>query len=73
MGCTAVTGQLETTVEYEANEGQEPEWPPRTLFYLPEEDPRIGTMALTDLALAQSIFLLHGGYVEKTPSGGTSN
>ena len=39
-------------VEYEGGEEERSMgWPPPSLFHLSEEDPRIGKMALTDLAL----------------------
>ena len=44
-------------------------WPPPSLFYLPEEDPRIERMALTDLALSRNIFLLHRGDVRLEEKG----
>jgi hypothetical protein len=72
VGCTSAGGQLETIVEYERSGEAEAAWPPRTLFHLSEEDPRIGKMALTDLALSRSIFLLHHGDVRLIESGGIS-
>jgi hypothetical protein len=62
--------RLETVVEYTGEEEAESqEWPPPTLFPLADGETRIGKMALTDLALSRSIFLLHGGSVDREESG----
>lgn len=68
--CTAADGSLKTVVEYTVTEpGRALEWPPPSLFYLPEEDPRIERMAVTDLSLSRNIFLLHRGDVRLEEKG----
>ena len=45
-------------------------WPPRSLFTLPREDPRIGRMEISGLALSTGIFGLHGGSLTMQESSG---
>ena len=69
--CRASGGRLETAVEGTVTEpGRISSWPPPSLFHLPEEDPRIERMALSDLALSRNIFLLHRGDVTFEEKGG---
>jgi hypothetical protein len=67
IACRAVDDGIETTIRIPRPEKPlADEWPPPTLFPLPEDDPRIGRMLFSELALARSIFLLHRGEIEKT-------
>jgi hypothetical protein len=71
VSCAESNGMVETKVEYPSGESRaEHSWPPQTLFELPEDDPRIGEMAFSELALSRSIFLLHKGDLEKAEDRG---
>jgi hypothetical protein len=71
VSCAENNGTVATKIEYLLEESPaEPSWPPQTLFELPEDDPRIGKMALSEMALSRSIFLLHKGDLEKTENRG---
>lgn len=71
VSCAENNGMVETKIEYSSEDPPtEQTWPPQTLFELPEDDPRIGKMALSGLALSRSIFLLHKGGLERTEDRG---
>lgn len=70
VACSAAEGGLKTVVEYTVTDPETgPEWPPPSLFYLPEEDPRIEGMSVTDLSISRNIFLLHRGEVRLEEKG----
>jgi signal transduction histidine kinase len=48
------------TVRQGAEEGADP-WPPSALFPLDDAHPRIGTLAIGELAVVRAIFLMHAG------------
>lgn len=44
-------------------------WPPRSLFTLDEDHPRIQRFAIEESAITRAIFLLHGGEILATDTG----
>lgn len=67
IACHAAAKGIETTIRIPRPEKPpSDEWPPPILFPLPEEDPRIGKMLFSELALSRSIFHLHHGELERT-------
>jgi signal transduction histidine kinase len=55
-------GAVEIVITVRGNEaaGEAP-WPPQALFPLDDAHPRIGRLAIDDLAVTRAIFLLHAG------------
>ncbi len=54
--------RLETLIEVQRGErAQAAAWPPPALFPLDDARPRIGRLAIEELAVTRSIFLLHAG------------
>jgi hypothetical protein len=71
VACREHDGSVETTIEYSSDEILvDPSWPPPTLFTLSRDNPRIGKMEISELALSRSIFNLHNGDLEKRESPG---
>ena len=69
--CREQAGNVETTVEHSLGDApEETPWPPGTLFTLPQDNPRIRKIGISDLALSRSIFNLHNGDLEKRESSG---
>jgi hypothetical protein len=67
VACRVSDEGVETTIRLPHPERlPSDKWPPPTLFPLPEDDPRIGKMLFSELALARSILLLHEGELERT-------
>jgi signal transduction histidine kinase len=67
IACHADDRGIETTIRIPLPEIPPADlWPPPTIFPLPEENPRIGKMLFSELALARSIILLHQGELERT-------
>jgi hypothetical protein len=66
ISCHASEGSIETTIRIPRPEKPpSDEWPPPILFPLPEDNPRIGKMLFSELALARTIFLLHRGELDR--------
>jgi signal transduction histidine kinase len=62
LAARAGDGQVETAVSVAGVEGADAiPWPPQALFPLEEAHPRIGRLALDELAVVRAIFLLHAG------------
>jgi signal transduction histidine kinase len=60
----AVAGAAAIEIRVAVRRGVEADdfpWPPPALFPLEEDHPRIGRLAIDDLAVARAIFLLHAG------------
>jgi len=71
VSCREHEGSVETRVEYAIGDSSATlAWPPQTLFALPPDDPRIGRMAISELAISRSIFNLHDGDLEILESPG---
>lgn len=45
------------------------DWPPPALFALDDASPRIGQLAINDLAVTRSVFLLHAGELQVARNG----
>jgi len=59
-GVHAGDDRMETVIAAPRSES-EPSWPPAVLFPLDDAHPCIGHLAIDDLAVSRSIFLMHGG------------
>lgn len=71
VSCRDGEGSVETAIEYSREDpGEETAWPPKTLFTLPQDDPRIGHMEISELAISFSIFGLLEGALERRVSPG---
>lgn len=71
VSCREHDKSVETMIEYSSDEILvDPSWPPPTLFTLPRDNPRIGKMEISELALSRSILCLHNGDLEKRESPG---
>lgn len=71
--CRRLGDSLETSIEFSSNQekGEHP-WPPQTLFHLHGDDPRIGKMNFSELALSRSILMLNRGDLEQRKEGATT-
>lgn len=64
-------GFITTTITTRAGEETDgAAWPPQLLFALEDENPRIGRMEITDLAVSRGIFHLHGGDLLREETAG---
>lgn len=71
VSCRENGGSVETVIEYSNDETLTgTPWPPRTMFTLPRDNPRITKMEISELALSWSIFVLHNGDLERRESSG---
>jgi len=62
IAASAGNGQVSAVVTVPGGEGSDAApWPPPALFPLDEAHPRIGRLALDELAVIRAIFLLHAG------------
>jgi signal transduction histidine kinase len=64
--CAARDGTVETTIALHgaARRSDDSDWPPRTLYPLSDDDPRIGKMPFSDLAVSRCIIGIHRGEEE---------
>ena len=62
IAASAGDGQVSTVVTVRGDEEADAApWPPPALFPLDEAHPRIGRLAIDELAVMRAIFLLHAG------------
>ena len=71
--CRRLGDSLETSIEFSSDrEAAEDPWPPRTLIPLHGDDPRIGNIDFSELALSRSILMLNRGDLEQRKEGATT-
>lgn len=67
IGAAARHDRVETVVTVRtAPDAEAAPWPPPALFPLDEAHPRIGRLAISDLAVMRAIFLMHAGELSVT-------
>jgi signal transduction histidine kinase len=64
LAASAGAAQVRTVVTVRGGEAPASPWPPPALFPLEDEHPRIGRLAVEDIAVVRAILLLHAGELD---------